>query len=466
MAAARLARRAATGQSQGPADGPLVDFIPAINPGWLRPTHLGPLIDVLERIEAGESVYALFSVPPRHAKTETLLHYAVRAIKRNAKRRILYTSYSAQFANNKSRQARDYAQRAGITLRDDSTSVAEWLTPPFGGFFARGLGGGITGLGFDTAIVDDPFKNREEAESQVVRDQRHAGFTADVLTRMEPSGSVIVCHTRWHVDDLIGRLEIETRGDGTPKWERYNLPAITEHDDGSETALWPERWPLVSLQERRERMPPYDWWSMFQGQPRPKGGAVFNQPASYDELPSERVRYAIGIDVAYSAKTSSDFSVAVVLARSEDLWYVVDVLREQVATPVFGKLLKGLRAQYGGAKVAWYGAGTERGVADQLSETLGVQVDFRTASKDKFTRAQPVAAAWNAGRVLVPKRPTFDLDAFQFEVERFTGLNDAHDDQVDALAAAFDALESKPAKVYTGGERSFGRGPWATGKGW
>lgn len=403
---------------------------------------------MLERIESGESVYALFSVPPRHAKTETLLHYAVRAIKRNARRRILYTSYSAQFANNKSRQARDYAARAGVELRDDSTSVAEWLTPPFGGFFARGLGGGITGLGFDTAIVDDPFKNREEAESQVIRDQRYAGFTADVLTRMEPSGSVIVCHTRWHVDDLIGRLEQETRADGSPKWERYNLPALTEHDDGSETALWPSRWPVEALRERRDRMPPYDWFSMYQGLPRPKGGAVFGECASYERLPESRIRYAIGIDVAYSARTSSDYSVAVVLARAGDDYYVVDVLRKQVKTPQFGAELKELRKNFAGAPVIWYGAGTERGVADQLGEVLGVGIDFRAATKDKFTRAQPVAAAWNRSKVMVPTKPTFDLDAFKYEVGRFTGLSDAHDDQVDALAAAFDALA-----VYGSGPR-------------
>lgn len=455
----------ASGTIADPADGPLLDFIPAINAGFERPVHLAPLIDVLERIEAGHAVHALVSVPPRHAKTETLLHFAVRALKRKPRRRVLYTSYSGQFANNKSRQAREYARRAGIKLRDDSTSVAEWLTPEFGGFFARGLGGGITGLGFDVALVDDPFKNREEAESQVVRDQRYAGFTSDVVTRIEPGGSILVVHTRWHPDDLIGRLEQEKLGDGSPGWESVNLQALTEMNDGSEQSLWPDRWPVAALHELRDRVGPYDWSSMYQGRPRPKGGAVFNQASTYEALPTSGVRYAIGIDVAYSAKTSSDYSVALVLARHGDIYYVVDVIRMQDKTPVFGRMVKALRAEYGGAPVVWYGSGTERGVADQLSETLGgVPIDFRAAVRDKFTRCQPCASHWNAGKVLLPKKPTFDLDSFVLEIGRFTGLNDAHDDQVDALAAAFDALTGdKPTSTIIG-ERGFS-GAWQDARG-
>lgn len=465
MAAARLARRAATGQTSRLSDLPLLDFVPAINPGWSQPRHLFPLVDAFERSQRGP-VRVLVSVPPRHGKTELVLHAAVWSLLKNPFDRVLYASYSQQFANNKSRLARDYALRAGLKLRDDSQAVSEWLTPEFGGFIARGLDGGITGLGFNKVIIDDPFKNRKEAESAIVRETIFAGYSGDVRTRIEPGGSVFVVHTRWHPDDLIGRLEQDRYDDGSPAWEVINLPAIIDEGEPTERALWPERWPLTALNELRgpSGVTDYDWASLYMGRPRPKGGAVFNQPAVFDELPrGSRIRFAIGIDVAYTARTSSDFSVAVVLARIGDRYYVVDVLRMQDKTPVFGRMLKALRMQYGGARIVWYGAGTERGVADQMAETLGVPIDFRAATRDKFTRAQPLASAWNRGAVLVPKNaraldPDVDpkvpvdwLDALLLETGRFTGLNDPHDDQIDALAAAFDALAASNDVIVKSG---------------
>jgi hypothetical protein len=155
-------------------------------------------------------VRACVSVPPRHAKTETVLHGIAWLLRRHPDWPVAYVSYAADIARSKSRQARDYAARAGVTLRDDSAALHEWRTPAGGGLLATGVGGPLTGHGVRLLIVDDPFKNRSEADSPTVRETVHGWFTSTAMTRVEPGGSVLVVHTRWHPDDLIGRL---LRGD-------------------------------------------------------------------------------------------------------------------------------------------------------------------------------------------------------------------------------------------------------------
>lgn len=442
MAAARLARRAAATETHAPRL-PLLDFIPATTRRWRRPDHLAPIAALFERAVLGEPVRALVSVPPRHGKTETLLHGIPWWLLRHPEQTVAYVSYADRFARSKSRQARAYARVAGVTLREDSHALNEWRTPEGGGCLATGEGGPLTGHGVGLLLVDDPHKNRQEAESEVVRDRIHGWFTSTALTRLEPNASVIVVHTRWHPDDLIGRLE----NDDSVDWEVINLPAID--DQGS--ALWPERWPIAALEARKRDVGEYDWASMYMGRPRPRGGAVFNDPHSYDDLPRDGVRYSIGVDLAYTAKTSSDYSVAVVLASDGARTYVVDVVRVQEKSPIFARILKGLCAEYRGAPVVGYVSGTEQGAAAFMQD-LGIPFEAWTAKADKFVRAQPVAAAWNRGDVLTPRRGDW-VDAFALELARFTGVGDAHDDQVDALAAAFDALNTATSGAEAFGER-------------
>ena len=119
-------------------------------------------------------------------------------------------------------------------------------------------------------------------------------------------------------------------------------------------------------------------------------------------------------------------------------FYVLEVVRVQLAAPDFVRRLAALQARYGGARLCGFFGGTERGTLD-MARDLGLQIEARPAVEDKFTRCQPVAAQWNAGKVLLPRAAPW-LDAFVSEVVSFTGVGDRHDDQVDALAGAFSVL--------------------------
>ena len=231
----------------GDADAGLLDAIPRVSPRYEPPVHLAPVVELLERSRR-EPVRGLVSVPPRHGKTELIAHGLAWLLSRDPRRTHAYVTYAAQVAYSKSRSIRDYARTLGVPIRPDAEALHEWRTPERGGLLATGIGGPLTGHGVDgVLVVDDPTKNREEAESAVLREKNHGWFTSVAMTRVEPRGSVIVVHTRWHEDDLIGRLA------GEADWEYVNLPAIAP--DGA--ALWPSRWPVEELaKKRRASRPP------------------------------------------------------------------------------------------------------------------------------------------------------------------------------------------------------------------
>ena len=239
-------------------------------------------------------------------------------------------------------------------------------------------------------------------------------------------------NTRWHPDDLVGRL-LADEGD---KWTAIRMPAINERGE----ALWPERWPLSLLNERRARVGEYTWASLFQGEPRPRGGALFGDPRTYERLPTSGVLRSIGLDLAYSERTASDWSVCVVMLLHDGLAYVVDVIRKQLKAPEFKMHIRAAWLSHGRPALSWYAYGPEKGVGDFLRrEPDPLPVRIEQASGDHFVRAQGFSAAWNRGAVLVPESAPW-LDDFLAEVCSFTGVSDDHDDQVDAAVAAWDYL--------------------------
>jgi len=436
----------------------LLDFIPRISRRFEAPRHLTPIARLFERAVAGEPVRALVSVPPRHGKTETILHGIAWGLRRHPEATFAYASYAADIARSKSRQARDYAREAGVALRDDAGALHEWRTPQGGGVLATGIGGPLTGHGARVLVVDDPHKNREEADSRTIRDNVEGWFTSTAMTRLEPQGSAIIVHTRWHEDDLIGRLVRQsnryhaTHGADGEAWEYVNLQAI---DEVTGAALWPDRWPAEVLDRRRRSVGEYDWSALYQGRPRPRGGAVFRDVSWFDAPPSNGYRIAIGVDFAYTAKTYADYSCAVVLAQTDKASFILEVVRQQCEAPAFAGTLARLRERYPGAKIAGYLAGTENGVVDFFARE-GVKVEkLPIGGADKFTRAQAVAAAWNRGDVRVRSGASW-AQTFVDEVCEFTGVNDPHDDQVDALAGAFDALNKLRTR-----QREYGDGDYS-----
>lgn len=476
----RAAERTAAAQREAAED--LPSFIERISPRYMRPNHLGRLMEVIERTER-QPVRAIVNVPPRHSKTETILHGLARRTKRRPWQTCAYVTYVDQVANAKSVLCRQYAERAGVELRADSNRLDAWTTTANGGCLFRSIGGSITALGADVLVVDDPHKDRAEAESLVHREKVWNWYIGTGIDRLEVGGSVIVCQTRWHPDDLTGRL-IEKDGIYDPVsnpdgWEVIELPALgINHPDGRREAcdfgddgaspLWPERWTLEEL--RKKKVDDYEWWSKFQQKPRKKGGAVFKDVHWYDpkELPAD-LDISIGTDLAYSESTHACWSVVVVLGKhwATGRVFVLYVQREQMEVPTFATIIGGQCLLYPGTPVIWHTSTTEAGTA-QLLRQLGIPVKNVLARADKFVRAQPAAAAWNnAPFILLPggfdergqriESPAW-VAPYVKELTSFTGVGDVEDDQVDATGSAY----SKWAKAFSG-RIDYGDGEFASG---
>lgn len=367
----------------------------------------------------------------------------------------VYATYGSGLARSKARKIRQYAEMLGVRWDSGASNLSEMRTPEGGGLLATGVGAGLTGQGANRIFIDDPYKNRIDAESAAYRQMLIDWFGDVAETRVEPGGSVFIFHTRWHPDDLIGHV---LTGADKARWQHRLMPAI----DLEGNALWPERWSVEALRQKELAVGPYTWASLYQGSPRPRGGAVFIGVALYREQP-DSFRIGIGVDLAYTARTQADSSVAVVLGECAGKFYVLDVVRKQVRAPDFKAELQRLAQRWPGAPMRIYGAGTETGAID-LMRADDVPLVQMPPRGDKFVRAQPVAAAWNRGEILLPAghderdvdpdeggyRSAGSQDApewvndFLGEVAAFTGIKDKRDDQIDALAAAYDVLALDP----------------------
>lgn len=427
-------------KTAGLQDLDLWDFLTTASPHYQAPRHLDELLPLFQSIEVAPQTFC-FSAPPRHGKSVATNHLVARHMIRHPGVNIAYGCYSLDLsAGFFSDEVKDILKANGIPLDRNKNTKEEWRLENGSTFKAVAPGSGFTGRGADLIIIDDPYKNRAAAESGKIREETWNWVKDVCYTRRSPNCSVIVTHTRWNYEDVIGVMGREFN---TPV---INMPAINAAGD----ALWPQQWPKERLlKEIRPVVGEYGWASLYMGNPIPMGGAVFKGTNLYDKVPDRFRRYAIGLDLAYTKKTHSDYSCAVVLGIDEfDRHYVLDVVRRQCEVKDFAPILRALRQEYNSPPIYWYVGGQEKVVAELINNVFRIPIKTLPAKEDKFARAQAVASAWNAGNVLVPSfEPPWSKN-FISEVLTFSGLDDPHDDQVDALAAAY--IPSANKRVFRG----------------
>jgi predicted phage terminase large subunit-like protein len=446
-----------------------MEFIPRVTPRYESPHHLAPFVDALERAPGG-NLRVAFAAPPQHVKTSTIQHFLAKLTRDRPELRNAYSTYSADRAQRVGRGAASIADATGLELATCNLDL--WRTKQGGQTLWTSVGGGMTGEPIDgVAVIDDPIKDRKEAESPTIRENHKDWFHSVLETRVHPGASIIVMMTRWHPDDLVGYL-VKDCG-----FTYINLKAIADErrpaGDNRQPgeALWPSKRPLEFLQERR-RSNEWNFAAMYQGEPRPRGGSLFRDPTYWSELPESGFKISFGVDLSYTEKTHADFSVCVEVwavpptrgigEQGPTGWafYIVDVARKQVEAPAFALTLRAKSSQSPG-KFWWYASGTEKGSA-QFIKSKGIPLTVMDPKgRDKYTRAQQTSELWNAGRILVPSDSEAHpwADVFVDEVTSFTGVKDVHDDQVDALVAAIDAALSGGSNFEL--PRRSGGGRWA-----
>lgn len=429
-------------------DESILDFVGRVSPRLYRPTHFRTYAERLETgVDGGHRL--VFSAPPQHGKTQLTLHGLAWIILLHPNRRHAYITYSQGRARSVARTVKRILADAGVVV---GGTLDMMILPGGGQCLFTSIDGGITGEPVDgVAIIDDPYKNRREADSARRREIVEESYREAIETRVHPGGSIFLLATRWHPKDLSGVLVDEG-------WEYINLPAIAENDNDPNgravgEALFPEMWPLEALEAKRAKVLDFTWWALYQGRPRPKGGKVFHEPTFYSALPTAYAG-SYGVDLAYTAKTTADWSICVELWREErpskdgkpqePLFYVVHVDRAQVEAPDFALTLKNRHVRRPSWRMLWRASGVERGSASFI-QRQDIPLTIKNPPGDKLVSATEVAAAWNAGRVLVPDPEHFPgseewLYPFLDVVANFTGNGKEVDDDVDGLGNAFEAL--------------------------
>ena len=422
----------------------LVEYVPRLTPTFGPPRHLAPLADRLERAPHGR-LRIVVSVPPRGGKTELVMHAVAKWLSEDPSLAIMYLTYGAKLAYSKSRRMRKLALKGGVRLSPDTRGKSEWLTAEEGGMRAAGIDGDVIGHGAGVLIFDDPHKNRAEAESALMRDHTWEQFKSAAETRLEPDGSVILVQQRWNDDDCAARAIAEG-------YEYICIPALSG-PEGAEVSYWPERWSVADLMRIRDGKggaSGYEWASLYMGDPRPRDGRTFGDAVMCTLADLPRIgRRATGVDLTHSSRTRTDFHASVTLLERDGVFWVMDVRRQRGTLtdevrdghpPRLGfvRELQQVRSLHG-SRFGMY-TGRDEDLVLNLLATLGsegIAIEARRAVSDKWQRAQPAAAAWKAGKVLVPIDAPWAND-FIAELVSFPG--GANDDQVDAFAAAFDLL--------------------------
>ena len=219
-------------------------------------------------------------MPPRHGKSELASRrFPSWYLGKNPNKQIIAASYNSDLASDFGREVRDivkspeYNNLFDVKLAEDSRAVNRWHTNHKGVYIAAGVGTAITGRGANIALIDDPFKDRQEADSETTRETVWKWYTSTLRTRLMPGGAIILIQTRWHEDDLAGRLLKQQKD----KWEILELPAIANESTDNESALWPEWYNLSTLKEIKSDVGERDWNALYQQRPTVDEGTYFKR---------------------------------------------------------------------------------------------------------------------------------------------------------------------------------------------
>lgn len=412
-------------------------------PGYVDGAHIRTICETVQRFLEGDGKGLAVSLPPRHMKT-TIISEALPAwwLSTHPQGEVIIASYNQSQARKMARSVRLAFDREShrrmmppCSWDVDSADVLQ-LSGKLNGrpsLIAAGVGSGITGSGADLLIIDDPVKDMADAESATMRDKVAEWYASTAFTRLSPGGKVLMVATRWHHDDLIGRTLT-----GSPEgWQSLTLPAISE--DGR--ALWPERYPLESLEAIRRAVGSRVFEALYQGRPTPLEGGLFKRSwIRYGQPFPEHARRVRYWDKA-ATSGGGDWTVGVLMAEDEGRYCVEDVVRLQ-GSPQEVQARVRATAEMDGRDVSIRmeqepgSSGVD--VIDLYSRRILQGYDFRAekVTGDKATRANGLAAAMEAGNVDLV-RANWNRDLVD-ELSEFP-LGE-HDDQVDAMSGAFREL--------------------------
>jgi predicted phage terminase large subunit-like protein len=430
---------------------------PGLTTGWWLREVEQQLQIFYEDFTAGKRPRLAILAPPQHGKTSLANDFTAYVAGRDPDKKTIYASYGEDLglrANAELQRTISSPRfqevfpgtRIGVPGWQCTQSVIE-LVKRNGSFRNTTVNGAITGFQLHLGIIDDPLKGRSEAQSKLVRDRNWNWFTDDFATRFADDGALLITMTRWHIDDLLGRLE---KSDLNLRVLRY--PAIAEQNERYRRRgepLFPEFKSLDFLEERRNSMTESSWQALYQQNPIVSGGGIFpiNKLQIIPVFDRDKIKYSIRAWDKSATPGGGDYTAGVLMHKIADGTYLIeDVVRGQWSALEREQQIKAIgAADHQRLKDSYSyqivieqepGSGGKESFEATVRNLAGFSVSGDKVTGSKLVRAEPFAAQVQGGNVfLVAGKYVSD---FLDEMEMFP--NGPHDDQVDAAAMAFARL--------------------------
>lgn len=452
---------------------------------WLFPKHLQIFNDAVVELSNDKINGLIVCMPPRHGKSLFGSYYVPAWwIGKHRDSRVILSSYEAGFAASWGRKVRNLLQEYGemlfgVIISSDSKAAHRWdIENAQGGMNTAGAGGAITGKGANLFIIDDPIKNSEEANSQLIRDKLWEWYLSTVETRLEPQGKQLIIQTRWHEDDLAGRLINEINEGKRYRWKVLSFPALCEekHIDKKVStkngkririrkrdflgrkegeALWPDRYPQKYLDNLKNRwdhdeakLGPYWFSALYQQRPTPMEGDIFRRSwfryykehkeylnfenGKLSKLKKDDLNVIVAVDLATSMKESADYTVFSCWGhyRESNLLFLLDVFRERVSGADHEEELKNFCAKNNPNIILVEAVQYQQALA-QSAVRSGLPVFEVRPKGDKLARALSFASFVKAGQVFFPGNVSW-INPLLEELTTFPQAT--HDDFVDTCS--------------------------------
>lgn len=395
-------------------------------------------------------------MPPGSAKsTYASVVFPSQYLGKNPNKKLILASYGDDLARKMGRRTRSiikqrrYSKVFNAGLTKESTAANEFSLTNGSEYMSSGILGGITGNRANGIIIDDPIKGREQANSATIRNKTWDAYEDDIKTRLLPQGFIIIIQTRWHEDDLSGRIlpdkwngesgQILCR-DGN-YWEVICLQAKCELPNdplGREIGeyLWPEWFDAKHWSQFESN--PRTWNALFQQRPTPLEGNIFKIEwwKYYTALPAFK-RIIQSWDTAFKAGAENDFSVCTTWGETDTGYYLIDLYKKKVEYPDLKRAAINLYEIHKPHSVLVEDKASGQTLLQELRRETIIPIVAIKVDADKLSRANAITPIVESGRVYLPENAPWLLD-FIHSLAAFP--NAAHDDDVDSTTQALNYL--------------------------
>lgn len=411
----------------------------------------------LEAIERGDINRLMVFAPPRHGKSCLVSEFfPAWAIGRNPEWHVISCSYGQIRANDVGRKVRNQidshvhqAVFAGCRIAEDMKSIQHFSTEQGGEYYSMGVGGSLTGRGSDLLVIDDPHKDRQSVESKIERKKIQDWFQGVAYTRLHPGGRILIINTRWHEDDLCGWL---LREHDDENWTVLNMPAIAEENDvlGRQPgeALWPESFPLKTLNKIKRAIGSYEWAAQYQQHPTPAEGSIvkYEWLKRYDPLRTPKfIKTVLSCDTAFKSTEFADPTAILVWGVTKTDYYLLDVFCKRLEFPELKRAISGLCGKWNASACLVEDRASGQSLIQEFKRISPIPtIPVSTRNVDKVTRFSSVSHYFESGNVLLPTNASW---LAEYETQITTFPYDKHDDMVDATSQFL--LWSKPRHSFT-----------------